>query len=210
LGADSSGFDAQSQLPGSRHELPSIRPDNDPSSNCGQALDYIHPMTTKSQHIQVISKRLLAALGILLGVVLLLIVVCKIFTGVPVVSLFTILVGAIGGFVGLQRRLKQLSAEDIELLASSHLYSFLAPLVGGILALLLYVLFLSGLLEGDLFPAFVPDNETGPADFSSILATHGKDYQAYAKLMFWSFLAGFSERFVIDIISQFEQKGRQG
>lgn len=157
--------------------------------------------------MQVISKRLLAALGILLVVVLLLMVVSMLFKGAAIISLITVLVGAIGGFVGLQRRLKQLSDEDIELLASSHLYSFLAPLVGGILALLLYVLFLSGLLAGDLFPKFVPDDEVVRTDFTAIFKTHGANYQAYAKLIFWSFLAGFSERFVIDIISQFEQKG---
>jgi len=166
-------------------------------------------MTTKSRHIQVISKRLLVALSLLLVVVLLLLVVSILYKRAAIISLFTVLVGAIGGFVGLQSRLKQLPDEDIELLASSHLYSFLAPLVGGILALLLYVLFLSGLLAGDLFPAFVPDSGTAPRDFTAIFDTRGKDYQAYAKLIFWSFLAGFSERFVIDIISQFEQKGSQ-
>jgi len=78
-------------------------------------------------------------------------------------------------------------------------------MVGGILALLLFVLFLSGLLSGQLFPHFVPDAPDQTAkDLSSVFTAHGEHYQEYAKLVFWSFVAGFSERFVTDVISRFE------
>src|SRR5512135_710517 len=81
--------------------------------------------------------------------------------------------GLIGGFVGLQRRLKDLTIDDLQLISVSWIYTCLSPLVGGILALLLYVLFLSGLLSGDLFPHFVPDEAAQKlTGFSSIFQQH--------------------------------------
>ena len=75
-----------------------------------------------------------------------------------------------------------------------------------ILLLVVEILFISGLLKGDLFPTFVPDppkaangNTTGLA---TIFAIHGQAAD-YGKMIFWSFLAGFSERFATDIISRF-------
>lgn len=113
--------------------------------------------------------------------------------------------GLIGGFVGLQRRLKELTVTDLELIAASWIYTCLSPLVGGMLALLLYVLFLSGLLSGDLFPHFEADeNLENITSFTSIFNQHGSSYKEYAKLIFWCFIAGFSERFVTDVISRFE------
>ena len=119
-----------------------------------------------------------------------------------VVPLIVIASGLIGGFVGLQRRLKDLTISDLPLIADSWVYTWLSPLVGAVLALLLYVLFLSELLSGQLFPHFVGDaNAIG---FASIFQQHGESYKDYAKLVFWCFVAGFSERFVTDIISRFE------
>src|ERR1700752_3153742 len=62
--------------------------------------------------------------------------------------------GAIGGVISLQRRLKQLTDDDRQLLVESWLYVCLAPFAGGVLAGVLYLIFLSGLLAGQLFPKF--------------------------------------------------------
>lgn len=122
-----------------------------------------------------------------------------------VIPVVVIMSGLIGGFVGLQRRLKELTVTDLELIAASWIYTCLSPLVGGMLALLLYILFLSGLLSGDLFPHFVADeNSEKITSFTSIFNQHGSSYEEYAKLIFWCFIAGFSERFVTDVISRFE------
>ena len=122
-----------------------------------------------------------------------------------VVPVIVIASGLIGGFVGLQRRLKELTITDLELIANSWVYTCLSPLVGGMLALLLYVLFLSGLLSGDLFPHFIADtNMEEITGFSSIFQQHAENYKDYAKLVFWCFVAGFSEHFVTDVINRFE------
>ena len=112
--------------------------------------------------------------------------------------------GIIGGFVGLQRRLKDLTIADLELIANSWIYACLSPLVGGVLALLLYVLFLSELLTGDLFPRFVLKKDFDPClGWQCIFEQHG-GYKDYMKLVFWCFVGGYSERFVTDIIGRFE------
>jgi len=115
--------------------------------------------------------------------------------------------GALGGLVGLQRRLKNLSMPDLRLLASSWRYPLLAPLVGGVLALVLYALFISGLLGGELFPKMCPEFIVPSGDArDQLLRCAPESVSAYAKLYFWSFLAGFSERFVVDIIGRFEHR----
>lgn len=115
-------------------------------------------------------------------------------------------VGLLGGFVGLQRRLKQLPEEDLELLGRSWVYISLSPLVGGILAVLTYILFISELLSGELFPSFTVEQGTASEGPNILFKARGVTSTDYAKLIFWCFLAGFSERFVIDIVSQFESR----
>ena len=112
----------------------------------------------------------------------------------------TVIIGAIGGFVGIQSRLKLLPNRDLYLMQSSWACTILSPLVGGILALLLYVLFVSQMLGGEFFPKFLLDaTAKNQNSFFIFFDTHCT-YQDYAKLAFWSFLAGFSERFVLNII----------
>lgn len=171
-------------------------------------------MNPKHQLITQVSQRLLIALGTLL-LVLITVIITGYFIGQQAVEespthamsatpFIVFIVGAIGGFVSLQRRLKELDESDLQLIADSVIYTCLAPAVGGVLAVLLYIIFLSGLLAGDLFPHFIPDKKGDVTlGFVSIFQTHG-DYQAYAKLVFWAFVAGYSERFVIDILSQFQ------
>ena len=152
----------------------------------------------------------------LLGVLVLVLIALVCFTfapiyGVspPVIAPVVLLVGAIGGFVSIQRRIKTLTDEDLALISGSINYLLLAPLVGGILALILYLLFLSGLVEGDLFPRFKPP-EAGTSIAKGLLALFeysGRDPTDYAKLLFWSFLGGYSEKFVVDIIGNFEKTG---
>jgi phosphate/sulfate permease len=115
--------------------------------------------------------------------------------------------GICGGFIGVQRRLKEFTEEDLQLLASSWPYVFLSPLAGGILAVILYMLFVSQLLSGELFPSFEP-GRTEPKDFSRLLDCTAKAYTDYAKIIVWSFIAGFSESFVTDIIGSFAKSAQ--
>ncbi|MBN9134204.1 MAG: hypothetical protein J0H48_12720 [Nitrosospira multiformis] len=149
-----------------------------------------------------VTRRLFIALVILYGFSL--IAAALLRESIYIVPLLVFASGVIGGFVGLQRRLKDLTLFDLELIAESWVYTALSPLVGGVLAFLLFILFLSGLLSGDLFPVFLTDSNSSSESFLSIFEQHGEGHKEYAKLIFWSFMAGFSEHFVTDVISRFE------
>lgn len=163
-----------------------------------------------SERLQLVRKVSARLLIVLVGVLIALVALtfAPIYgVAPPVVAPVVLLVGAIGGFVSIQRRIKTLSEDDLALIAGSINYLLLAPLVGGILALILYLLFLSGLIKGDIFPQFIPP-EAGKVEIKGLLALfeyRGEKPTDYAKLLFWSFLGGYSEKFVVDIIGNFEK-----
>jgi len=117
--------------------------------------------------------------------------------------------GIIGGFVSIQQRLHKVVDEELELLSHSWYAILLIPLYGGIFALLLYVIFLSGLIKGHLFPEFyIPPFYDPPTELDVIRFlgdTVPKSGPDLAKLIFWCFLAGFSERLVPQIIARVSQ-----
>lgn len=112
--------------------------------------------------------------------------------------------GIIGGFVSIQQRLKTIHNDELIVLSVSWSTILIIPVYGGIFALVLYVLFLSGLLGGHLFPKFwlppfdaIPTTQNIVDLLSKTYPSTGEDL---AKLIFWSFVSGFSERFVPQII----------
>jgi hypothetical protein len=117
--------------------------------------------------------------------------------------------GMIGGFISIHKRLKDLASEDLKLMTSSKLYLYLAPFVGGLFAMILYLIFLSGLLQDPVFPQFRagPDATAHAPQFSDLLDARAQDFNNYAKLLVWSFIAGFSEKFFVGLIGKFESTG---
>jgi hypothetical protein len=115
--------------------------------------------------------------------------------------------GILGGFVSIQQRLKDINDDELGLLARSFFQIALIPIYGGIFALVLYVAFLGKVVQGDLFPTFVikdfPKTGATNDDIHTFLtATYPASGPDIAKLLFWTFVAGFSERFVPQIISK--------
>lgn len=122
--------------------------------------------------------------------------------------------GLLGGFVSIQQRIKNFGDEELELLSQSWFQILLVPIYGGIFAGVLYLGFLSRIVEGPVFPHFVgpefsqpiPTSEDVRAFFSRTQPATGADL---AKLLFWCFVAGFSERFVPQILDK-NQTATQG
>ena len=158
-------------------------------------------MKNKVEIVKEVTRRLFTSIAILICLSIGFFVALS-MAKIPISVVAVVMVfGICGGFISVQRRLKSFNDEDLELLASSWPYVFLAPLTGGVLAVVIYLLFISGLLTGALFPTFDPP-ETGKG-FTRLLETVAHGPSDYAKVMFWAFVAGFSESFVTDIIGNF-------
>ena len=125
--------------------------------------------------------------------------------------------GILGGFVSIQQRVKTVTDQELRLLTRSWFQILLIPIFGGLFALVLYSLFLSGIISGHMFPWFyIPEPHGNPDNayiVSFLTETYPATGQDMAKLLFWSFVAGFSERFVPQVINrvadQVEEDERQ-
>jgi len=165
-------------------------------------------MSDRAEKIREVTRRLVLSLGVLLAISLLLFFAFRL-VGIAISVLALVMAfGICGGFISVQRRLRSFTDEDLSLLATSWPYIFLPPLTGGVLAVVLYLLFVSGLLAGDLFPRF-EQGETSAKDFTRLLETTAKQNVDYGKIMFWSFVAGFSESFVTNIIGTFTKSANK-
>ncbi len=157
---------------------------------------------TRQDALRILWMRLLAMLAILL-----LICGVTLWAGTTAnTGLLVFVIGNIGGYVGVHRSLGDLKDEEVIELSKTW-WSIVAPsLIGGVLALVLYVLFASRILAGDLFPSIVPDKDSPQDTVRSILTQHAEGMSAYAKLFFWSFIGGFNQKYVVDIINSIKAK----
>ena len=125
-----------------------------------------------------------------------------------------VFLGAMGGLVSVQQRLQSASDAGDQLYNVSELghakSSLVSAVSGATFAAVLYLLITAGLLQGGLFPVLGPPPDAGqhaPARGLSVVQflvqTGPASAADYAKLMIWSFLAGFAERLVPDTLSRF-------
>jgi hypothetical protein len=130
---------------------------------------------------------------------------------------FAFLAGCIGASIGVLKRITKNDPFVTEL-AQSRIATLMPLLYGGLMAGVTYLLFMSGLLSGDggngllttnLFPNFESAANV-EASFVSYLEVRPESMADVGKLMVWSFLAGYSERFVADILGQLEGKTTPG
>lgn len=119
--------------------------------------------------------------------------------------------GMIGGFVSIQQRVKNISDEELELISESWHQILLIPIFGAIFALVLYCVFLTGIITLDIFPRMIfPEMPPGGPNSYYIIEILRKTYPAsgpdLAKIILWAFVAGFGERFVPQIITNISGK----
>lgn len=119
--------------------------------------------------------------------------------------------GSVGAVVNNYFRLAKISTSaeqlKVELERSSvSIQIWVSLFLSGILGFVAYGLFLSGLLQGALFPQFanLESNYGGLTDL--LMQVAPKSNLDAAKALFWAFVAGFSERFVPNVLDSLVQK----
>ena len=110
--------------------------------------------------------------------------------------------GLLGGFVSIQQRLPAISFEEMKVISESWVSITLIPLNGGIFAVVLMLMFAGRIIQGQLFPTYPDTFSIQDADSFFLWLKNGYPLNGVdvAKLLFWSFVAGFSERFVPQVI----------
>jgi hypothetical protein len=143
--------------------------------------------------------------------------------------------GALGGFISAQRRLFSVPAggdriNQLIQLDANTLEYVLPPISGAVFATIALLLFLSGLLQGDLFPKMDTPERSSVAEYlkPSLKTSDSKTQDAlhsngvnvlyfasmseplsgkdYGKLMVWCFVAGFAETFVPGVLNRLTSK----
>ena len=114
-----------------------------------------------------------------------------------------VLPGIIGGLISTVRRIQTVPLDGNADLALTQLDEgnasvILSPFLGGVFAFVLFCLMAGGFLNGNLFPTLGFENFWG--DLSDKI-----DSGEIPKLIIWSFIAGFFERFVPDRLEQLAQ-----
>ena len=114
--------------------------------------------------------------------------------------------GWVGGNLSAIQRIQSLPEGDpifrMSLVYSSWFSLIFSSITGGAFAFILYLIFVAGILQGSFFPSIV-----GSGDY-----LHFWDYAMknnimlpesdWAKLLIWSFIAGFAERLVPDLLTR--------
>lgn len=128
----------------------------------------------------------------------------------PVLVIVT-LSGMLGAFFSALTRLYSVNQLPMALISETvlelkglHLmmYSFVPPIVGAIASVVIYIGFVSGLIDGGVFPKLICKASSNTCnEFVQVLNEYGpKDPTDYGKTLIWAFIAGFSERLVPDML----------
>jgi hypothetical protein len=112
--------------------------------------------------------------------------------------------GMLGGFISALRRMQSIKDDSdsvfvIQDIAGTEFWLSLSPILGAVFAVVALLFFASGQLGGTVFPAF---NDLGLGAWSFWTKLLPKAPEDYAKLFLWSFIAGFAERLVPDMIDR--------
>jgi hypothetical protein len=128
----------------------------------------------------------------------------------PPLLLLIILAGTIGALFSALTRLYQVDQASIALITPTvealgggylMMYSFVPPLIGAIAAVVLYLIFVGGLMSGSLFPTIDCLEGKACGNIIEMMQNYVPEGpQDVGKALVWAFIAGFSERLVPDLL----------
>lgn len=132
----------------------------------------------------------------------------------PSIFLITVMAGAIGAIFSNITRLYQIGEVSAlfaqKIIAAGPirmgLYAGVPAVIGAVAAAVIYLIFAGKFIQGTPFPAFGCDSEQGCGSIGALLNHWGPDQaEDYAKMIFWGFVGGFSERLVPDMLGQYSK-----
>jgi len=167
--------------------------------------------TDRQKYLQIVTRLLVSLTAGCMVILLIFVTVIHLkLLKLNILAAYVFLAGLIGGFVSIQQRLPKIGLSELRELSTSWSSILLIPINGGIFAIVLMLMFLSGILEGAMFPKYIHPTinqrfvvDTFAQWMTTAFPASGPDI---AKLLFWSFVAGFSERFVPQIIRKTTDK----
>lgn len=121
--------------------------------------------------------------------------------------IFTVFFGGLGALISLVKRTPDLTETELLFLTGSRWIIFTKIIMGSVFGTMIYIMFISGILSSDgeggfitsnLFPKFTNSNTISLGSPVSV-----KDV---GKLIFWSFLSGYSERLAPNILTKISEK----
>jgi hypothetical protein len=124
-----------------------------------------------------------------------------------------LIMGAFGGCVSVYLKVQGMDFQArsfSELMDLRHGLSttFFAPLFGAISAGIMFLLFAGDIVGGELFPSIdIPKQTIRPGDYGTlIVSANAEPGPDSIKLLLWSFVAGFGERLMPNILSRLGAK----
>ncbi|WP_115717569.1 hypothetical protein [Gallaecimonas mangrovi] len=166
-------------------------------------------MDDRQENLQKVTKKLVVftagILSLVIGYLIVLAAICPQAQcqghEKPIVLPFVLSFGLIGGFVSIQQRLPKIASNELRMLSRSWVSITLIPINGAIFSVVLMLMFISGIIQGELFPRYEARDIYSLSDvYSWIKEGLPKTSTDLAKLFFWSFVSGFSERLVPQVI----------
>jgi len=134
---------------------------------------------------------------------------------VPVLVL-VVLLGILGAFFSALTRLYRIDEAGAALISPAveqlggpylFMYSFVPPVIGAIAASVLYLIFIGKLVTGVVFPDIGCVAEKSCATVQAMMHNYlPVKPEDYGKALVWSFIAGFSERMVPDLLQSLVAK----
>lgn len=116
------------------------------------------------------------------------------------------LTAAFGGLLSAYRRFRLIGAEEASSDAQPSkallFHVYLSPVLGGMFGVILYLVMLTGFIEGDFFPRFRDLEKPYEGLFALFHSTVPAENKDAIKAVFWAFIAGFSEGFVPTLLGR--------
>lgn len=169
-----------------------------------------------SAYKEMLKAQFFGTVGLMIAIIAILLIGYLSTDNSPPLLLLVMLAGMLGAYFSALTRLYRVDEAGAALITPTvkalggwymAMYSAVPPIVGAIAAVVLYLLFVSELVQSDLFPSIECIAGKSCKSISELMKNYWPvEPSDYGKALVWSFVAGFSERFVPDLLQSLVKK----